>query len=140
MYFISVRERVRAGGDGGAYGERTRHDVRRVDKLAVVAGVWAETLDIAPAMRALAAGRAWGGAGLSYSSHGPIVHGFIVAADERRRAGCRPTRRAVFWRGRPLQLGIVNANSFIQSCHRCGIGRKPTSSIRRPRDTIHGSR
>ena len=73
-----------------AEGGRTGHDVRRVEKLAVVAGMWAETLDVTPAVRALAAGRrAWGGTGLSYSSRGAIVH---IAADERRRAGCRPTR------------------------------------------------
>lgn len=100
--------RVRTGGrevDGG----RTWQNVRRVDKLAVVAGVWAETLDVAPTVCALAAGRAYGGGGLSYSGHGAIVHGFVVAPDERRRTGCRPTRRAAFCRRHPLQFWIVNA-------------------------------
>ncbi len=77
---------------GTVDGGRTGHDVRRVYKLAVVARMWAETLDVTPAVRTLAAGRTYGGAGFSYSAHGATVRGFIVAADERRRAGCRPTR------------------------------------------------
>jgi len=74
--------RVETGGrvEGG----HTGHDVRGVGELLIVAGVWAETLDVAPAVHALAAGCAWGAAGLSDSGHNAIVDRFVVAADERR--------------------------------------------------------
>jgi hypothetical protein len=84
--------------------------------LAGVAWVWAESLDVAPAVRALAAGRARCDAGLSHGARVVLVeHGFVVitGADERRRARCRPTGRAAFRRGRPLQLRVVNAKAYI---------------------------
>ena len=115
--------------------------------LAGITWVWADSLDITPAVRTLAAGCARCGVGLNRGARVVavvvlIVREFVVitGADERHRARCRPTGRAAFRRGRPLQRRVVNAKAYILV--RLALEKRVeslTSSSHRPRGTIRGS-
>ena len=114
--------------------------------LAGITWVWTDSLDVTPAVRTLAAGCARCGVGLNRGARVVavivVVREFVVitCADKRHRARCRPTGRAAFRRGRPLQRRVVNAKAY--RLVRLALEKRVeslTSSNRRPRDTIRGS-